>query len=188
MKKSGVEASGHALKKDGKAKIHLFIENVSPTNRKRINGIAGKRIFISPLYALAHFNENMWLIQAISNAGGYVNSSPKHSDIFVNYAATTKAGESVFCKQLETVKQMNEKGAGKKIVDLYDFLDTLGVKESDLQKPFDIDLDSLAAAKSRNVYSDSNPATIGDLFKNATQKSHQNGYKPRNNNYGNKKP
>ncbi|UKI21955.1 MAG: hypothetical protein L6V83_03055 [Christensenella sp.] len=123
----------------------------------------------------------MWLIQAISNAGGYVNSSPKHSDIFVNYAATTKAGETVFCKQLETVKQMNEKGAGKKIVDLYDFLDTLGVKESDLQKPFDIDLDSLAAAKSRNVYSDSTPATIGDLFKNSTQKSY------RNYNYSNKK-
>lgn len=182
-----VEETGHALKKDGKSKIHFFIENVSPTNRTRINGVAGKRIFISPLYALAHFNENMWLIQAISNAGGYVNSSPKHSDIFVNYAATTKAGETVFCKQLETVKQMNEKGASKKIVDLYDFLDALGVKECDLQKPFDIDLDALAAAKSRNVYSDSTPATIGDLFKNSAQKSYQNGNKHRNDGYGNKK-
>ena len=129
----------------------------------------------------------MWLIQAISNAGGYVNSSPKHSDIFVNYAATTKAGETVFCKQLETVKQMNEKGANKKIVDLYDFLDTLGVKECDLQKPFDIDLDALAVAKSRNVYSDSTPATIGDLFKNSAQKSYQKGNKHSNNDYGNKK-
>ena len=92
----------------------------------------------------------------------------------------------MFCKQLETVKQMNEKGASKKIVDLYDFLDTLGVKKCDLQKPFDIDLDALAAAKSRNVYSDSTPATIGDLFKNSAQKSYQNGNKHRNNDYGNR--
>lgn len=169
-----VEEAGLAMQKDGKTKLHLFIENVAPINKKRIDGVAGKRIFISPLYALAHYNENMWLVQTISNAGGYVITYPKRADMFVRYDARTKAGEEVFCKQFEAVKKLNEKGAGKQIVDFYDFLDMLGVKESDLKKPFDIDVDALVAAKSRSVYSDASPTTIGDLLKLGSSKNSKN--------------
>lgn len=50
----------------------------------------------------------------------------------------------------------------------------LGVKESDLKKPFDIDVDALVAAKSRSVYSDASPTTIGDLLKLGSSKNGKN--------------
>ena len=135
------------------------------------NLLDGKAVCFSGNLELAEYNKTLNLIQAVKNAGGVNVSQPTKCNIFVKYDLFTDDKKEVYCKKLEVVEQLIERGKKIEVMDLNDFIAYLGVDGKELDKPIFRGVEKFIKEKTKHAYSDhGEPATIGELIKSKSTK------------------
>lgn len=135
------------------------------------NPLSGKAVCFSGNLELTEYNKTLNLIQAVKNVGGILVSQPTKCNIFIKYDLFTEDKKEVYCKKLEAVEQLIERGKNIEIMQLNDFITYLGIDEKELDKPIFRSVEKFIKEKTKHAYSDhGEPATIGELIKSKTTK------------------
>lgn len=147
--------------------IRLFKKYVLIKGKADLDKLNGKAVCLSGNLELTEYNKTLNLIQLIKNYGGINVSQPTKCDIFVKWDLFAKDGENVFCKKLDAVQTLQEKGEKIEVYSLSEFLNLVGCEEGQLDKPNAKAIEKFIKQKTKHAYSDdTSPTTIGEILKN----------------------
>ena len=145
--------------------IRLFKKHVFIKGKSSLEKLNGKAVCISGNLELTEYNKTLNLIQLIKNNGGITVSQPTKCDVFIKYDLFTKDNEPVFCKKLDAIYGLIEKGKKIEILSLAEFLSSIECENETLDKPITKAIEKFIKQKTKHVYTDGErPTTFGEII------------------------
>lgn len=125
----GEEDESNRMEKGSANAAHFveYLHTVKPKKTRKPPMLSGHTVTVSLAYQRYHFNEMLYLAQMIANAGGRYTLVTKEADTLYTYGTPEED------TRLQTVKELNEAGAGIDVLPLrvlFDLLETSEVKLS----------------------------------------------------------
>ena len=125
----GEEDESNRMEKGSANAAHFveYLHTVKPKKTRKPPMLSGHTVTVSLAYQRHHFNEMLYLVQMIVNAGGRYTLVTKEADTLYTYGTPEED------TRLQTVEELNEAGAGIDVLPLrvlFDLLETSEVKLS----------------------------------------------------------
>lgn len=105
-----------------------FLREVKPKKTRRPPLLSGHTVTVSLAYQRTHFNEMLYLVQMITNAGGRYTLITKEADTLYTY------GDPATDSRLATVTQLKSEGAEIDVLPLKVLFDLLETSETKLSR------------------------------------------------------